>query len=268
MAQIETKYYTDIINYVNKRFYEDHIASITDDIVKETKLTRSKASIYISKLVSNKKLYELYSGKGKATIYIPYEAMFGLLKNQSKPKWLSSYIHSEKSKFEENYSRVKKEYDYYQSLEDILYATDRSLERAISLCLEFVEFDRVLHLDSDDSHDVEFNHQGKVYIIEAKGKTKYADKDDVLQLNSWIGKIIENGGKADNTKGILFINHYRLDNPSNRKEPLSSKAIEFLKLYNFKYITTFYLHKIISNFIDGKLTREQLKEKIINGQKL
>jgi len=130
-----------------------------------------------------------------------------------------------------------------------------------------LEFDDVKHLDDEELHDVEFKYGGKLFLVEAKGKTKQGDKGDVQQLKGWVEKKLDEGLKKENVEGILVVNHYRNKDPSSRENPLTDKAIQFLKYGSHKFFTSIFLFEVIKKVVKREMNKEDARKEIIAGEK-
>lgn len=256
----------NVFEAISDYIFENHRVCGIAEICNITQLPKPKCDQLISTLIQQKQIYEIFSGKGKPSLYIPYDMMQGILSLQQKPKWMEKYEFEQKKEDSEQIEKLKKKIIKFEEFERILYTTDKPLEKALAFCLEFLEFEDVKHLDNGESHDVEFKDNGKIFLVEAKGKTKPAEKTDVQQLRGWIDKKIEEGYKAEEVRGILAVNHYRNDDPQSRAQPLTDKAVEFLKLGNYIFITTIFLFNIIKEVISDKLSKEDARKKIIIGE--
>lgn len=73
--------------------------------------------------------------------------------------------------------------------------------------------------------------------------------------------------KKEELEGLFIVNHYREITPEERGTPLTPHAKEFLKLNNFKFITTPYLFNLIIKVQNGEMTKEKAREEVVKGEK-
>jgi len=192
---------------------------------------------------------------------------------QKKPRWLEEYSFEEKKSIHEEIEKCREDIKPFEMFERLLYATNTPLEETIAFVLDWLEFKDVVHVkENPDNHDIEFKHNGKLYLVEVKGKGEgrkgAGDKEDIQQLRSWVErKIVNENMKRDELEGFFVINHYRKVNPEERDDPLTPHAKEFLKLNNFKFITTPHLFNLIKKVQNSEITKEKAREEVIKGEK-
>ena len=256
-----------IVIAIKDYVFDKHKVCGLDEISSITNIPRAKCSKLLPSLIGQKQIYEIFSGVGKPSLYLPYDMMQTMLNLQAKPAWLSNLQRKEKIEDIKKKEKLNSEISKFEEFERLLYATGKPLEKAIASSLEFLEFENVVFIDNEESHDIEFSFEGNLGIIESKGKCAQGDKEDVQQLRGWIDKKVDEGNKADKLTGFLLINHFRGDNPSERDIPLTDKAIQFLKIGNFKFFATPSLYKLIQEVMDGKISKKDARNKFWQGEK-
>lgn len=257
-----------VYNVIENCIMENHKLQSIKEILKEMDISNDHFKKAIEYLEKSERIVLLYGGKkGLPKLYIPKYMFNGILQLQKKPKWLKNYSFAEKKDKIEKISELQKQINKYEVIEKLLYGTGRPLEESVAYCLDLVGFQDVVHHKNDDIEDISLNFNGKKYLIEVKGKTKQAEKRDITQLDSWVRRALNLGNKADDLEGVLVINHDRREDPAKRTEPLTDKAKEFLKHYNYKFLTTKFLFENIKKYIN-KSVNEEIKAKIINGEKI
>lgn len=257
-----------VYNAIENYIMENHKLQNVKETLKELDISNAHFKKAIEYLEKSERLVLIYGDKiGLSKLYIPKYMFNGILQLQKKPKWLKNYSFAEKKDKLEKISELQKQINKYEVIEKLLYGTGRPLEESVAYCLDLVGFQDVFHHINDDIEDVSFTFNEKKYLIEVKGKTKQADKRDITQLDSWVRRALNSGYKADGLEGILVINHDRREDPANRIKPLTDKAKEFLKHYKYKFFTTKFLFDNIKKFV-YKLINEEIKVKIINGEKI
>ena len=267
--QSNPEIFKSINQEVSKNFYEKQRATGLDDICASTSLSRAKVAEFVQIMLKGKQIHEIFSGKGQPTLYIPFSAIKDMMRLEPKPKWISEFIFIEKQKIIQSVEDSRKEIEKFESFERILYAHDKLLESAVTIVLKFLEFETVVHTDDPQKHDIEFRYKENVYVVEVKGKTGQADKDDVLQLRGWIDIKLEEGLTADSLTGILVVNSYRHIEPGKRnKEPFTEKAKQFLKMNKFIYLSTSQMYEIVKQVIGEKIGIAEARDLFIKGEKV
>jgi hypothetical protein len=259
--------YKKVLSAISEYVFEKHLVCGIDEIMFIAGFSRTRCAEILSTLKAQKQIYEIFSGNGKPTLYLPYDMMQDLLRLQHKPSWIVKYRFPKVTEVEQEIGKLKKTIFEYETFERLLYATDKPLEEAIAQALSFLEFDQVKHTDDSESHDVEFTDKGKIYLIEVKGKGNAADKGDVTQLYGWIDKKLDQGTNADDLQGILAVNHYRHVDPAQRQGPFTEKAVQFLKQRRLLYLSTPFLFDILKKVMNSEITKENARKLVVEGEK-
>lgn len=147
-----------------------------------------------------------------------------------------------------------------------MYRTDIPLEDSVECALKLVEFENVQRYPDKNNQDITFTAKGKKFISEVKGKSKEAEKADILQLDGWVKAEVEKGTEPDTLVGMLFINHFRGDPPDQRGEFLGQHAKRFAKMYRFKVLTTVRLFQLVQQVLQESLTKEKARDLITEGE--
>jgi len=158
----------------------------------------------------------------------------------------------------------------YDMFERLLYRTDIPLEEAVAFTLNYLDFQNVIHhKENRDYADITFDYDKIKVLVEVEGTTKQGDKDKVLQLEGWVKAEIEKGEKDPaQIQGFFIVNHFRETNPENREDPLTKHAKTFLKHYHFRFLTTYFLFKIVKQVNDGKLDTKNARQILWEGEKI
>ncbi|MDD2665530.1 MAG: hypothetical protein PHD13_01930 [Methanocellales archaeon] len=257
-----------VYNAIEDYIFECHKLCSIKEISERSKLNKDRCKKVLNSLVKDKRVYEIYKSTN-AVVYIPTYMVDEILRTQNKPRWVENYLFDEKKNNLEKIERFKEEIKPCEMFESLLYATSTPLEDAVTFALDWLEFNDVKHLKEDpDNHDIEFKYSGKLYLVEVKGKGKEGDKEDIQQLEGWVKKkIVNEDMKIDELEGLFVINHYRKIDPKERDDPLTPHAKQFLKLHNFKFITTPYLFNSIKKIRNSEMTKEEVQEDISKGEK-
>jgi hypothetical protein len=221
----------------------------------------------VDDLVSERVLSIVHQHPGTSTIYVPSYMLEDVLRAQRKPDWLAKYQLPERATLDERLRQAREDVSEFDLLERLLYATDTPLEEAVAYGLEFLEFDNVEHITDDkDNPDIRFDYEGNLFVNEIKGKSRQASKHDILQVDGWAKKEVEEHG-ADPTKVVrmIFVNHFRMNDPVARGDPLTQHAKSMGRLYNVKLNTTFRLYVLVCQVREGNLTKADACAQIAEG---
>jgi len=260
---------TAILNAVIEYIHETHRFPSCTELSSYTDINKDKCLKLCKDLVLKKELYIVFEGEGRPTIYVPYDMMQGLLRTQPKPEWIEKYSFKDEPTLIEKSSEIDEGLQTFEMFKRLLYATDIPLEEAVASSLSFLEFRDVIHLvDDPDNPDITMNYESKKVLIEVEGPKGQGKKGKVLQLDGWVKRELDEGKKADEVQGIYVVNHYRGKNPDERDHALSSHAIEFMKRYQFKLVTTLTLFTTVKEVYEGRLNKANAREKIWEGDKI
>ena len=249
--------------YKNRKFPSYKIVS---DI---TKIPYNRCKERIDLLTGQGQLYPIVDGsQGVPTIIVPSEMISSIFYTQTKPDWVEAGGYRlkeaiESVKIQQKLAEKIKEYDM---LENLLYATGTPLEEAVTFALNYLDFSNVVHHFEDKNNaDVTFEHDGKKYLTEIEGTNGSGDKEKVLQLNGWMVKELDSGRNSEDLIGIFVVNHEREKDPEKRGSPLTEKAIEYMKYYRFKLITTPFLYSLVTEVHQGKRIKAEVRELLVDG---
>ena len=79
---------------------------------------------------------------------------------------------------------------------------------------------------------------------------------------------IDAGKKSAESEGFYIINHFRELEPASRGDPLGNHAKEYLKRYQFKYLTTLSLFNMVKRVKEGMLTEEDARSEVWQGDRI
>ena len=260
-----------IYNAIEDHIFETHQFCSIMEIKERVGRGRSIVERALQELISQNKIYVAYQRQGVPHIYVPKYMMNEILLTQTKPEWLEDYSFEERNKIDANIQKLKDKLLQYEMFERLLYATGEPLEEAVYFALKWLGIKKVqYHKKGDkDTQDIDFEINNIKYLVEVKGKTNPADKDDVEELNGWRKQEVlkeENEGKT--IECILMINHYRKTDPKERKEMLTHHARKWLKMYRLKVLTTPLLFSLIKDVEKNNLLKEEAIARIVQGQQV
>lgn len=248
-----------VMNAVEERFYEESRFSNASDIADRTGLSESKVRRKLNQLEGDS-VFRVYEGNGLPTIYVTKQMMNSLTSQVAEPEWLEDYEFEEKRRLRKDVREANNQISEYQLLERLLYGTGDPLEESIEYGLEKLGFDPDSTVEDED---FEIEHDGHLYIIEVKGKSSQIDKSDINQLGGWLGKKIDEGHQAENLTGVLLHNHERDKPPSERGDPLTSRAKEFLKIHSSTEMSTTDLFLLLKDLIEGSVSESEAREEFV-----
>ncbi len=258
--------YKEVLEAVEDHIMETRLFPGIAEIVKRTSISPKRVRQILGTLVGQEQLSVVYHAASRPTVYAPRAMVRQIQLAEHKPKWLSSYSFPEKARLEQEMSKVRDALMRYDLLEGLLHRTDIPLEDSVECALSVVEFDNVKRYPDPDNPDVTFDYNHKRFICEVKGKTKDADKDDVLELEGWMKAELENSGDPDDLTGLLFVNHYRHLTPTERPEPLTKHAKVFAKRYGFRVLTTLRLFETIQQVLNASMSKQDARSTIAQGE--
>ena len=259
-----------VYNAIEDYIFETHNLCSIREIQERTELGRAVCDKALEDLIHEKKVYVVYQRQGVPTIYVPSYMMNEILMTQSKPRWIEHYRFTERNAIDTKIRRSRGQLVEYEMFERLLYATGNPLEEAVYFSLRWLGIENAKHnISADrDIQDIDFELDGTKYLVEVKGKSKPADKDDVEELNGWRKQEVlkeENEGKA--IQGILVINHFRKTDPKERGEPLTTHAKKWLRMYQLKLLTTPLLFDLIQKAKHDRLSSGEAIEIITQGER-
>jgi hypothetical protein len=198
-----------------------------------------------------------------------YEAV---LRKQRRPNWIDKYAFGEAKRIETEIHQRREKLHEYHLIESLLYGTGRRLEEAVGAAFSMLELEDVkTPYEDSDSWDLSFVHDGAVYILDVKGKSKWADKDDVAQLQQWLMKYVDQHPAAEPTdvRGGLVINHFKNFDLDERwpgrqdRAPVSEAGERYLRLGNMQFITTVDIFDVTQRVLTDEITSEQGRQELI-----
>ncbi|KCZ71910.1 hypothetical protein ANME2D_01966 [Candidatus Methanoperedens nitroreducens] len=174
------------------------------------------------------------------------------------PLWVNKYQINKEINLIKQFEEIKSELHRYNEIRKILYTTGIELTKAVAYVFSELGF-KVIEKEHEGLHDIEAETDKFFSIIEVKGLKGHANVDDLRQL---LDHHIEASKQNEDVKGIFILNHYKEDEPSNRKEPFSKDAIRLGTKNEFCMMTTIDLFKIYSQYIEGKIKIETIISRI------
>jgi len=139
------------------------------------------------------------------------------------------------SECKEIFSDYKNELIKIGIIKNLYFQSGTKLQNYVEFAFKVIGFEVENVSAKGESVDLVIRFKGKEFLVEVKGKEKYADKED-------ISNFIANN---PNKNLIFVVNHFRFIDPKERKDkelpPYTSDAIKTIKkVLNDKSIESFY----------------------------
>lgn len=182
----------------------------------------------------------------------------------SRPDWIGTYVLSGEEQAAEKFKVAKAKMEKFESAKALLYMHGKRLTASVRNILEELGYES---RDTEDEgrHDIEIEQKGHTGFVEVKGLKRHAGAKDLRQLSDHYSQAREDAeekGEDVDIKGIFVVNHYREEHPDKRGEPFTGEAERIGKRDQFCLVTTVHLHRMYSDLLSGKLSREEIHERI------
>ena len=136
------------------------------------------------------------------------------------PGWTDEVSLPGEGEIVESIRKIEKEIERLNSLQDekqdqlteitknkILFAGQGTpLENQVAKVLDEIGFAVQPGMTNRQDHIIEYN--GKVAVVEVKGRTKSGKEEDARQLETWVNEYISGHEEQTECKGFLFLNAY------------------------------------------------------------
>jgi len=202
-----------------------------------------------------------------------------IFEKTSPPPWISkitipkiSELQNAVAPIDEKIASLEKEKEAFlseimklENYKKLLYCKDIELEESIKIALEFLELSNV-KFGEPGKDDLLFDFKTtdfQICSIEAKGREKSVKLDDFRELDNWVTDHLAKGIKA---KGMMVANAFRLDDPTDSKEPRMdfSNFSDYYKLRNYCVMPTLTLFELVKHKLDGNdLSSKKIEEIIV-----
>jgi hypothetical protein len=173
------------------------------------------------------------------------------------PQWVEQLYAEEQQKI---ISYALNKLNIINNLRDLHYQSGTKLVNAVEFAFKKIGFEVENVSTKGESVDLVIRFDGKEFLVEVKGKEKYADKED-------ISNFIANN---PNKNLIFVVNHFRSIDPKERKDiksypPYTPDAIGTVKnALNNKSIESFYpiTTMDLAGWVQYKLTPDMVLAKL------
>jgi hypothetical protein len=255
---------------------EDHIADTgrlpsTPELIERLGSPAKAVREDLDDLEKNGTITAVYKAPKNPSIYVPTYMYNELRRGEKVPLWISSYRFKKSDEIEEKIHSASQQLHELKQIERLLYSTGRTLEDAVGDTLKMLDVDELdLPFADPDSWDISFRIGGMLVIADIKGKSKWADKPDVAQLQQWLLKFVDQHPDVSPEKlqGLLIINHFKHLIPTERwptdpeNMPVSEAGLRYLQVGGLSFLTTFDLFQLAQGVINAQISKEKALEKL------
>jgi len=195
---------------------------------------------------------------GQTTIPQWVEQLYAEEERKISKEFTDKIIKSSECK--EIFIDFKNELNKISIMKYLYFQSGTELQNAVESAFKEIGFEVENVSTKGESVDLVIRFNGKEFLVEVKGKEKYADKEDISNF------IANNPYKSL----IFVINHFRIIDPKERKDiksypPYTSDAIKTIKnALNNKSIESFYpiTTMDLAEWVQNKLTPDTVLAKL------
>jgi hypothetical protein len=185
------------------------------------------------------------------------------------PEWIENYkteheksIEAEISQLEDSLQKEKSKRSRFQKIDALLYATNKTLEKAVMLVFE--DFDlNVEKADPGANKDlIVKDNSGNILLVEVTGVKGKINTKTRKMAQLW-DLVLE---KKSNEKIVLIANTYREKEPTERRgeKHFTKNVINLCKKTDICLMTTVDLFNLWKEVLEGKKTPEQVIDSIVD----
>jgi hypothetical protein len=170
------------------------------------------------------------------------------------PSWATAFMTETELNLLETRNKIVEKLGKYNKFKPLLWETGDNLQELVIAAFEEMGIE-VTRLPKESHGDFEFLiNEGLIGVCEVKGLLGNADRRDLRQLLDYF--IEQRDIEKRNVKGILIVNHYRNEKPSERGNPVTENALDLVQTYNFRVLTAVELYGCITKFWQNKLAKD------------
>ena len=170
------------------------------------------------------------------------------------PPWAIEFMTKTELGLLETRNKIIEKLGKYNKFKPLLWETGINLEELVIDAFE--EFGiEVTRLPKESHGDFEFPiEEDLTGVCEVKGLLGNADRRNLRQLLNYF--IEQRDIEKRKVKGVLIVNHFRNEKPSERGEPVTQDALELIETYDFHVLTTVQLYECLNKAWENKLTKK------------
>lgn len=178
------------------------------------------------------------------------------------PEWLENYTIPEEKKTLEKIKKLENRLQGMKKYKKLLYERGNALGKIVRKTFRDVGLD--VEGEVPGRRDGAINFEDLRIIMEITGTSGNISMEKCRQLNHWV----DNSRAEDpdkNTTGLLVANIQCNTDPKERDFEIPSNIKNYLKQYDYKYITTLELFKMMKKWRGEEISVENIEEKIKEG---
>ncbi|MFW9992042.1 MAG: hypothetical protein ACFFD4_08260 [Candidatus Odinarchaeota archaeon] len=171
------------------------------------------------------------------------------------------YIDKEIENLEKEKNELSSELNRSDFLKSILYEKDSPLEKAVIAVFNAMGID-TKNISDEKRADIKIETKNSnIILVEVKGKKKSLAREDLRQLSDCVNVYWQENGQLP--KGLMVINPFYRDPPIERNDYYPHDCLKFSKSQNFCIMTTIDLYFLLKEYLEGKITAEEVEEAIV-----
>lgn len=170
------------------------------------------------------------------------------------PSWANALMTKTELKLLETRNEIVEKLGKYNKFKPLYWETGDRLQELVIEAFEEMGIE-VTKLPKESHGDFEFSvEEDLTGVCEVKGLSGNADRRNLRQVLDYF--IEQRDIEKRNVKGVLIVNHYRNEKPTERGNPVTEDALDLIKTYKFHVLTTIQLYDCLTKFWGNKLTKD------------
>ena len=170
------------------------------------------------------------------------------------PSWATEFMTETELKLLKSRNKIVEKLGKYNKFKPLLWETGDNLQELVIDAFEELRIE-VAKLPKESHGDFEFPIKKDLTgVCEVKGLLGNADRRNLRQLLNYF--IEQRDIEKRNVKGVLIVNHFRNEKPTERGNPVTEDALDLIKTYNFHVLTTIELYDCLTKNWENKLTKD------------
>jgi|GEM_PF-4544670 len=175
------------------------------------------------------------------------------------PSWATAYMSKTEVHLLKTRNEINEKLGKYNKFKALFWETGSNLEGLVIEAFEELGIE-VTRLPKESHGDFEFSiNEHLTGVCEVKGLMGNADRRNLRQLLDYF--VEQRDIEKRNVKGILVVNHYRNEKPSERGKPVTDDAADLVETYDFHVLTALQLYEYLTMFWENKLTTNDFRKK-------
>lgn len=176
------------------------------------------------------------------------------------PGWASSLATKQELSLIKTLNEINRKLGKYAKFKQLYWQSGDNLNALVTSAFEELGF-AITRLPKETHADFEVKiDENLTGVCEVKGLLGNATIQDLRQLLEYYTD--QRDIEKRNVKGIFVVNHYRTQEPDSRGAPATRDAMDLIRKYNFKLITTKELYGLLVEFWEMALSKEDIRNRI------